>query len=95
MSASWWPPHLHIKDTDAGMTLLFNSCHPRHRVGSIPYSQCLRMRRICSTDAAFCKRSQELCERLHRRGYPRLLLEAAVTKVTSILLCYTGRDVSA
>ncbi|KAL8585610.1 hypothetical protein ACOMHN_067055 [Nucella lapillus] len=66
------------------MTLPCNSCHPRHCVRSIPYSQSLRIRRNCSTDAAFCKRSQELCERLHRRGYPRTLLEAAVTKVTSI-----------
>ncbi|KAL8622923.1 hypothetical protein ACOMHN_027044 [Nucella lapillus] len=66
---------------------------------TIPFSQCLRIRRICSTDAAICQPSQELGKRLHQRGFPRTLLKAAVSKVTSIprqeTLCYKKMEPSA
>ena len=87
---------LHVKETDTGMTLPFNSCHPRHCVRSIPFSQCLRIRRICSSDSTFHQRSQELCDKLLKRGYPKALLKAAVTRVTSIprqeTLCYRRKE---
>jgi len=75
---------LHRKETDAQMTLPFNSCHPRHCVRSIPFSQALRLRRICSEDSSFEQRTKELCDRFTRRGYPRSLVEAAVAKVAAV-----------
>ena len=75
---------IHIKPTDANMCLPFHSCHPRHCARSIPFSQCLRIRRICSTDMAFMKRALELKERLLRRGYPISLLNMAIQKVAAI-----------
>jgi hypothetical protein len=73
---------LYVKPTDAAMILPFHSCHPRHCVRSIPYSQCLRIRRICSQDNDFVARCQELTVKLRQRGYPTKLLEAAVQKVS-------------
>ncbi|KAL8598816.1 hypothetical protein ACOMHN_015395 [Nucella lapillus] len=64
------------------MILPFNSCHPRHCPRSIPYSQCLRLRRICSEDSVFEKRCQELKVKLQRRGYPGSLIDAAMRKVS-------------
>ncbi|KAL8603472.1 hypothetical protein ACOMHN_038613 [Nucella lapillus] len=72
----------YVKPTDAAMILPFNSCHPRHCPRSIPYSQCLRLRRICSEDSVFEKRCQELKVKLQRRGYPGSLIDAAMRKVS-------------
>ena len=60
---------LYVKPTDTHQYLAANSCHPRHCKEAIPYSQALRMRRICcSLDEAFNKRITELKEHLTRRG---------------------------
>ena len=41
---------LYTTPTDAHMYLHYNSYHPVHQKKSIPYSQAIRLRRICSTD---------------------------------------------
>ena len=75
---------LHVKDTDANMCLPFSSCHPRHCPRNIPYSQCLRIRRICSDEENYTKRIKDLNENLSKRGYPQTLLEEANNKVSKI-----------
>ncbi|WP_171480033.1 hypothetical protein, partial [Acinetobacter baumannii] len=44
---------LFVKETDTHQFLHFSSCHPFHTKKGIPYSQALRMRRICSSDTFF------------------------------------------
>ena len=39
---------LHTKPTDAHLYLHYTSYHPQHQKKSIPYSQAVRLRRICS-----------------------------------------------
>ena len=75
---------LHVKDTDAHLYLPFTSCHPRHCTRSIPHSQCLRIRRICSSDTAFLQRCRELKDRMMKRGYPGELLESAIADVAKL-----------
>ena len=75
---------LHSKPTDANMCLPFHSCHPRHCTRSIPISQCLRIRRICSRDTTYIQRAAELKEKLQKRGYPDTLLDSAIQKVAAI-----------
>jgi peptide-methionine (R)-S-oxide reductase len=60
---------LYSKPTDTNQYLLPSSCHPPHVTKSMPYSQALRIRRICSTDKSLKKRLGQLKNHLKRRGY--------------------------
>ena len=66
---------LYTKPTDKHLYLLPSSCHPRHCTRSIPKSQALRLRRICSDDATFETRSSELSEYLTKRGYKKPIIK--------------------
>ena len=44
---------VHYKPTDSHSYLLYSSSHPSHFKDSIPYSQFLRLRRLCSEDSDF------------------------------------------
>ena len=55
---------LHTKPTDKHQYLLKTSCHPSHTKQTIPFSLFLRIRRICSNDAFFDNRSEELIKHL-------------------------------
>ena len=44
---------VHYKPTDSHNYLLYSSSHPSHVKNSIPYSQFLRLRRLCSDDSDF------------------------------------------
>ena len=57
------------KPTDTHQYLSPNSCHPKHCTTSIPYSQALRLRRICLRREDFVKRLNELRDHLLAHGY--------------------------
>ena len=44
---------MHYKPTDSHIYLLYSSSHPSHVKNSIPYSQFLRLRRLCSEESDF------------------------------------------
>ena len=48
------------KPTDSHSYLLYSSSHPSHVKNSIPYSQLLRLRRLCSEDSDFSLKSGEM-----------------------------------
>ena len=60
---------LYTKPTDKHQYLLQPSCHPKHIKRSIPFSLALRLRRFCSSDDNFTKRTTELKTYLNKRGY--------------------------
>ena len=60
---------VHYKPTDSRSYLLYSSSHPSHVKNSIPYSQFLRLRRLCSEDSDFSLKSEEMCEFFDKRGY--------------------------
>ena len=60
---------LHIKATDTHQYLHKDSCHPGHCKRGIPYSQALRIHRICSTTEDYVRSTQELKGFLINRGY--------------------------
>ena len=62
---------VHYKPTDSRSYLLYSSSHPlAHVKNSIPYSQFLRLRRLCSEASDFSLKSEEMCEFFDKRGYP-------------------------
>ena len=52
------------KPTDKHQHLVHSSCHPLHTKKVISFSLALRLRRICSTDAAFNTRAAQLTDHL-------------------------------
>ena len=52
--------HLYVKPTDSHQYLKSNSCHPFHCKKGLPYSQVLRLNRICSETNSFDKRCNDL-----------------------------------
>ncbi|CAJ0931895.1 unnamed protein product [Ranitomeya imitator] len=59
-----------IKTTDRNGLLAFDSNHPRRMVGSLPWSQLLRVRRIVSDEERIDLRLSEMCNKFIARGYP-------------------------
>ena len=69
---------LYVKPTDTHQYLLASSCHVYHCKKSIPYSQTLRINRICSEPEFFDKRCNELESWLLERGYNAKLVRQKV-----------------
>ena len=60
---------LFLKPTDTHQFLDPTSCHPNHCKKEIPYSQALRLNRICSDNETFDKRCSDLEKWLMERVY--------------------------
>ena len=58
-----------VKPTDTHQFLGPSSSHPYHCKKGIPYSQALRINRICSDNESFDKRCNDLEGWLMERGY--------------------------
>lgn len=65
---------LYTKPTDAHLYLHYSSHHPPHQKNSIPYSQLLRVRLICSTIKEFDSHGLTMLSHFASRGYPKKLL---------------------
>ena len=70
---------LYTKPTDSHNYLYYDSAHPQRCKDSIPYSQFLRIRRICTLNEDFDRNVIELCKHFLRRKYPLKLLHQAAT----------------
>ena len=71
---------LYTKPTDSHNYLLYSSEHLRHLLRGIPYSQFLRVRRICTNIIDFRQHALVLATHFVRRGYPKHLVKAALIK---------------
>ena len=60
---------LFVKPTDTHQFLDPSSSHPYHCKKGVPYSQALRLNRICSDNESFDKRCNDLKGWLMERGY--------------------------
>ena len=75
---------LDTKPTDKRQYLLQSSCHPKHTKRAISFSLVLRLRRICSSDDTFTKRTTELKTYLNKRGYNLSFLDQEIRRVHNI-----------
>ena len=73
------------KKTDYQTFLNINSEHPKSLKNSIPYSQALRVKRICSTKKDFDHHSRELKERFLKQGYDQKFVDEQLEKVYKLL----------
>jgi len=71
---------LYCKPTDSHNYLRYESAHPQHCKKGLPYSQLLRVRRICSRLEDYDRNALMLCEHFHRRGYPSSIIEDALIR---------------
>jgi len=72
---------LYCKPTDSHNYLLYESAHPKHIKRSLPYSQFLRIRRICSKLDDFDRNAASIAQHFIRRNYPPHQIEDALIKV--------------
>ncbi len=75
---------LYTKPTDTHDYLLYNSAHPKHCKDGTPYSQLLRVRKICSHDTDFVTNSEMILGNFYRRGYPIDVLKSAWNAVKTL-----------
>ena len=68
--------YLCTTDSHSYWYLLYASSHPSHVKNSIPYSQFLRLRCLCSEDSEFSLKSEELCYFFDKRGHPASVVQA-------------------
>ena len=69
---------LYCKPTDSHNYLLYESYHPRHLTKSLPYSQLLRIRRICTKLSDFDKNAILIGKHFLQRNYPEDLITEAI-----------------
>ena len=67
---------VYYKPTDSHSYLFYSSLQPSHVNNSIPYSQCLRLRRLSSEDSNFSLKSEEMCDFFDKRGYAASVVQA-------------------
>ena len=69
---------VHYKPTDSHSYLLYSTSHPSYLKNSIPYSQFLRLCRLChvSDDSDFSSESEEMCDFFNKRGYRASVVQA-------------------
>jgi hypothetical protein len=75
---------IYSKPTDKHQYLSPQSCHPKHCTKSIPYSQALRIKRICSNEQTTKKRLGELKCHLKKRGYNNASINHCFNKASGI-----------
>lgn len=72
------------KSTDKNNFLHSKSYHPPSMKKSIPYSQFLRIRRICSTDEEFENQVKIVYDRFLSKGYDNINLDSSLDRVRGI-----------
>ena len=72
------------KPTDSHSYLDYNSSHSLATRNSIPFSQFLRLRRLCSSDEIFREKGKEMCTFFQSRNYPESIVYKAFQKVSKI-----------
>ena len=76
---------VHYKPSDSHSYLLYSSSHPSHVKNSIPYSQFLRLRRLCSEDSDFSFKSEEMCKFSTNVDILPLLFKQAIIALNKLI----------
>ena len=72
---------LFVKPTDTNSYLKYDSAHPPQCKKSLPYSQLLRIKRICKNEEDFKTHKNQKIKEFTEKGYPKNILDQAENKV--------------
>ena len=75
---------VYYKPTDSHTYLNFASSHPQSSKKGIPYSQFLRLRRLCSSDEDFETRAEEMAGFFTSQGYPADCVSNGLQKARNV-----------
>ena len=75
---------LYCKQTDTNSYLDHKSAHPPHCKRALPYSQFLRIKRICTKKEDYEKHAKRKIGEFQQKGYPHKLLRESKSKVDEI-----------
>ena len=76
--------NLYTKPTDAHNYLSYKSCHPRNCKSAIPYSQFLRLKRICSKEEDFLTNARQMAGYFIKANYPPQVIQKSFSKAYHI-----------
>ena len=71
---------IYRKQTDRQNYLHARSEHPKLLKDSMPYSQALRIKRICSSQQEFLNHTAKIINQFQKRGHDRSLIEQQINK---------------
>ena len=74
---------LYVKPTDTHNYLHARSTHPTHLKNNLPYSQALRIRRICSETTELNKHNNKLAAQFSARGYSETLIKKQIDRAVT------------
>ena len=72
------------KETDRNSFLDFSSYHTPGLKKGLPYSQLVRIKRICSSEMAFEEQAADLCSRFREKGYREDILNDALQRARDL-----------
>ena len=75
---------VYYKTTSAHSYLNYNSSHHHNTKSSIPYSQFLRLRRLCSDDEDFLAQASRMCDFFTARLYPPAVIRSALQRAKQV-----------
>ena len=75
---------IYFKPTDSHTYLRYDSSHPKSCKDGIPYSQFIRLRRICSSQKDFDTQANSMSEFFIERGYPVNIVNCALQKAKDL-----------
>ena len=75
---------LYVKPTDTHSYLSYDSAHMSHCKTMGPYSQLLRIKRICTNHSDFLRHQDELVQHYTKRGYPKKILRENIRRAETL-----------
>ena len=75
---------LYNKPTDTNSYLNYDSAHPPNCKKSLPYSQLLRIKRICTKKRDYIRNANKKLKEFEAKNYPKKILLDSIEKVNTL-----------
>ena len=83
-TSQWVATTIRYKETDSHSYLTYSSSHPARCKDAIPYSQLLRLKRMCSDENDYKIKSNVMRSLFLHRDYPPAVVDCALQRVNAI-----------